>query len=175
MFSQIALCAASLCWGADPQTQAQPRPQPQIEARAQPQVETKAEAKTETKTEAKVQAEAQPQTYVVMHPIEESIVRLTNLERAKNGLPALEIDPELMKTAREQATWMTNNQRLVHTSRPVAENIAMGQQSGEEALRSWMNSPGHRANILSRGHGRIGVAAYRTAGGAIYWCQQFRR
>jgi uncharacterized protein YkwD len=38
-----------------------------------------------------------------------------------------------------------------------------------------MNSSGHRANILNPGHGRIGVAAYRTVAGTIFWCQQFRR
>jgi uncharacterized protein YkwD len=120
--------------------------------------------------------QAQPKVEdLALHEVEASVVELTNVERAKYGLPALEIDPELMKSARQHATWMTNNQRLVHTNQPVAENIAMGQPTSQEALRSWMNSPGHRANILNRGHGRIGVAAYRTASGVIYWCQQFRR
>jgi uncharacterized protein YkwD len=108
-------------------------------------------------------------------PIEQNIIHFTNLERVKYGLPALEVDPELMESARQHATWMTLNQRLVHTSRPVAENIAMGQRDSQDALRSWMNSSGHRANILSRGHLRIGVAAFRTESGTIFWCQQFRR
>jgi uncharacterized protein YkwD len=108
-----------------------------------------------------------------LHPIEQSLLDCTNAERAKAGLPTVELDPELMQSARQHATWMTQNQRLIHTSRPVAENIAMGQTTSEEALRSWMNSPGHRANILNRGHRRIGVAAYRTAAGVVYWCQQF--
>jgi uncharacterized protein YkwD len=108
-------------------------------------------------------------------PIEQNVVEFTNQERARYGLPALEIDPQLMESARQHANWMTLNQRMVHTNRPVAENIAMGQPDSQQAVRAWMNSPGHRANILNPGHGRIGVAAYRTVAGTIYWCQQFRR
>jgi len=108
-------------------------------------------------------------------PIEENIVKYTNAQRAKYGLAALEIDHDLMDSARQHAAWMASNRRLVHTSRPVAENIAMGQPHSQSAVRDWMNSSGHRANILNRGYRRIGVAAYRTPGGTIYWCQQFLR
>jgi len=107
--------------------------------------------------------------------IEKNIIEFTNAERAKHGLPALTVDPELMKSAREHATWMTLNRSLQHTSRPVAENIAMGQRHSREAVRDWMSSPGHRANILHRAYKRIGSAAYRTKSGTIFWCQQFRR
>ena len=69
---------------------------------------------------------------------------------------------------------MTNNETLHHTRLPVAENIAMGQQSTEEVIDAWMRSPGHRANMLNGGFRRIGVAAYRTPRDVIYWCQQFR-
>jgi len=104
--------------------------------------------------------------------IEENIVAFTNFERARYGLPALEVDAGLMQSARQHATWMTLNQCMVHTNQPVAENIAMGQPSSEEVVRCWMASPGHRANILG-GYGHLGVAAYRTEAGTIYWCQQF--
>jgi uncharacterized protein YkwD len=112
---------------------------------------------------------------VKLAAIEANIVSYTNQERARYGLPALEVDKELMETAREHAAWMTRYQAMVHTSRPVAENIAMGQPHSSDVVQCWMNSSGHRANILNPGHGRIGVAAYRTAGGVIFWCQQFRR
>ena len=108
-------------------------------------------------------------------PIEENVVKYTNAQRAKYGLAALEIDHDLMDSARQHAAWMASNRRLIHTSRPVAENIAMGQASSNEAVRCWMDSSGHRANILNRGHRKIGVAGYRTANGTIFWCQQFRR
>jgi uncharacterized protein YkwD len=107
--------------------------------------------------------------------IEANVVSYTNNERARYGLPALEVDKRLMKTAREHCSWMTWNRIFQHTRRPVAENIAMGQPSSQDVVRSWMNSSGHRANILNPNHRHIGVAAYRTEGGTIYWVQQFSR
>jgi len=108
-------------------------------------------------------------------PIEANIVSYTNRERERYGLPPLKVDRRLMLSARRHCAWMARNQSLVHTSQPVAENIAMGQNHSSEAVRDWMNSSGHRANILNRSHMRIGVAAYRTRSGRIFWCQQFGR
>ena len=105
--------------------------------------------------------------------IERNVVAATNAERARHGLPPLALDHGLLRTAREHTIWMTRMQVLRHTNRPVAENIAMGQRSSQEVVQSWMNSPGHRANILNRAFGKIGVAAYQTANGTIFWCQQF--
>jgi uncharacterized protein YkwD len=112
---------------------------------------------------------------VKLLPIEANIVSCTNEERVRRGLPPLEVDKELMETAREHCSWMTLNRSMVHTRRPVAENIAMGQPRSDDVVRAWMNSSGHRANILSASHLRIGVAAYRTENGTIFWCQQFRQ
>ena len=50
----------------------------------------------------------------------------------------------------------------------------MGQPSASEAVRSWMNSSGHRANMLGSGYTRIGVAVAYSSNGTPYWCQQFR-
>ena len=107
--------------------------------------------------------------------IEKNIIELTNQERARYGLPALETDKELVKSARQHAIWMTRNRTLQHTHKPVAENIALGYRTSRDAVRAWMNSSGHRANILSGGHRKIGVAAYETERGTIFRCQQFRR
>jgi uncharacterized protein YkwD len=112
---------------------------------------------------------------LVMHPIEAKIIQRTNAERARYGLRPLRVDPWLVKSARRHATWMTNSHSLTHTTQQVGENIAMGQQSSAEAVRDWMNSPGHRANILNGGYTRIGAAAYMAPDGTIYWCQQFLR
>ncbi|MBX3415104.1 MAG: CAP domain-containing protein [Pirellulales bacterium] len=111
---------------------------------------------------------------LALYPVEQAIVQRTNAERARNGLPPLEVDHTLVRSARRHAVWMTRARNMRHTTAPVAENIAMGQRDSREAVRSWMNSSGHRANILSRGHRKIGVAAFRTPEGTIYWCQQFR-
>lgn len=107
--------------------------------------------------------------------IEKNIVTYTNKQRKRYGLPALTIDTKLVKSARQHAIWMTRNCRLQHTSQPVAENIAVGYPSSQSVVRGWMNSSGHRANILNGGYRRIGVAAYQTKSGRIYWCQQFLR
>jgi uncharacterized protein YkwD len=107
--------------------------------------------------------------------IEKNIVMYTNEERDRRGLSPLAIDPDLVRSARQHAIWMARNRTLRHTSRAVAENIAVGQPTSLEVVRAWMSSSGHRANILNGGHARIGVAAYRTDDGTIYWCQQFLR
>lgn len=104
---------------------------------------------------------------------EVAVAEQTNAERARYGLQPLKLDPSLTQTARQQAWWMTSHHTMQHGNYPVAENIAMGQRSCGEVVRSWMNSSGHRANILNRRHRRIGVAAYTTPSGTTYWCQQF--
>ncbi len=110
-----------------------------------------------------------------LHAIEARIIERTNSQRIRHGLRPLAVDRHLIRSARRHAAWMTNNHSMVHTSAAVAENIAMGQHSSAEVLNAWMNSSGHRANILNPGYTRIGVAAYTTPGGTIYWCQQFLR
>lgn len=106
--------------------------------------------------------------------VEKSVLDATNAERAQFGLPALEPDPNLMQTAREHCAWMTNNEAFQHTHQPVAENIAMGQPSTQHVMQTWMGSSGHRANILNGAFRRIGVAAYQSSRGMIFWCQQFQ-
>ena len=130
-----------------------------------------AEESREDQEAAKPKAEAQWK----LLEIERNIIQFTNEERARYGLPSLEPDKELVESARQHAIWMTRYRTLQHTSRPVAENIAMGYQNSRDVVRGWMNSSGHRANILNRSHRKIGVAAYVTEHGTIYWCQQFRR
>jgi uncharacterized protein YkwD len=107
--------------------------------------------------------------------IEQNILHYTNAERKRYGLAPLEVDAELLQSARKHCAWMTRNHSLQHARRAVAENIAMGQRTSKAVVRAWMNSSGHRANILNRSHRRIGVAAYRTEKGTIFWCQQFKR
>ena len=53
------------------------------------------------------------------------------------------------------------------------ENIAWGQKTPEEVMKGWMNSEGHRANILNKNYTSIGVGYYQNAGGVNYWTQIF--
>jgi uncharacterized protein YkwD len=105
--------------------------------------------------------------------VEENLLKLTNNQRRAYGLPPLRVDPRLVDSARKHARWMASRHALVHTSQPVAENIAMGQRGTRQAIESWMSSSGHRANILNAGHRRIGVAWAAASNGTFYWCQQF--
>ncbi|MGE8204223.1 CAP domain-containing protein [Heyndrickxia sp. NPDC080065] len=127
------------------------------------------------------------QSGYTLNAFEKQVVDLTNKERAKNGLPALSIDTELSKVARIKSNDMATNKYFDHNSptygspfdmmkkfgisyRSAGENIAMGQRSPEEVVNGWMNSPGHRANILNKSYTNIGVG-YVANGN--YWTQEF--
>jgi len=122
--------------------------------------------------------------------IENEVVRLTNAERAKYGLPALQLDWELARVARYKSADMRDKNYFSHNSptygspftmmrnfgisyRTAAENIAAGQRTPQEVVRSWMNSPGHRANILKRDITHIGVGYARGGSYGHYWTQMF--
>ena len=109
-----------------------------------------------------------------LHPVEASVIEHTNAERVRFGLRPFTVDQRLMRQARRHAAWMTRAHVMQHTNQAVAENIAMGQRSGDDVVRTWMSSSGHRANILNAGYTRLGVAAYTTPEGTIFWCQQFQ-
>jgi len=106
---------------------------------------------------------------------EAELLKKTNEVRARHGRAPLRMSPHLMESARRHASWMASAGSLTHTSDQVAENIAWGQEDVDAAIDSWMNSPGHRANMLSEEYTEIGVAGYYVEGGRIYWCQQFLR
>jgi uncharacterized protein YkwD len=90
----------------------------------------------------------------------------------------------LMTYAQEHANWMAGAQELKHSSigailklgfSRAGENIAMGQKTPESVLRSWLWSPGHRANILSRNFNRLGCGAAFDKKQRLYWCVCFGR
>ncbi|RKQ31368.1 CAP domain-containing protein [Oceanobacillus halophilus] len=118
---------------------------------------------------------------------EQEVVELTNQERAKHGLSSLQIDTELSKVAREKSRDMAADNYFDHNSptygspfdmmksfgvtyRTAGENIAKGQRTPAEVVNGWMNSEGHRANILNENFTHIGVG-YVEQGN--HWTQQF--
>jgi uncharacterized protein YkwD len=111
---------------------------------------------------------------IPLWPYEKTLIELTNAQRRRYGLSPLTVDKGLLRSARNHCYWMAGANSLQHTTAAVAENIAMGQPSCQAAVTDWMNSPGHRANMLGS-YSRIGVAAYRASDGTIYWCVQFLR
>ncbi|MBE6675094.1 MAG: SafA/ExsA family spore coat assembly protein [Ruminococcaceae bacterium] len=118
---------------------------------------------------------------------EREVVRLVNKERTQRGLKALTYDWQLSRVARYKSQDMSDNNYFSHTSptygspfemmkkfgisyRSAGENIAKGQRTPEEVVNAWMNSSGHRANILSTSFTKIGVG-YVSKG--KYWTQMF--
>ena len=115
------------------------------------------------------------------------VIRLVNVRRNSAGLKPLSADAELSRIARLKSQDMHDKKYFSHTSptygspfqmmkdfgisyRAAGENIAMGQRTPSEVVNAWMNSPGHRANILSTSYTRIGVG-YVSEGN--YWTQTF--
>jgi uncharacterized YkwD family protein len=115
----------------------------------------------------------------------QQVVALVNKERAAAGLQAVTALASLNKVAAAKATDMRTNNYFSHTSptygspfemmtafgvtyKAAGENIAMGQRSPEEVMKAWMNSPGHRKNILSASFNYIGVGFDNN-----YWVQEF--
>ena len=183
LIAKMVLCASILMLGGRKESGQKPESNgaqnaaqaPAPQAAGQQAQSAEAADKAEQPSTKQPELEEKEINGVKLVAIEAHVVSYTNQERARYGLPPLEVDKELMETAREHCAWMTRNRTMVHTRRPVAENIAMGQPHSSDVVRAWMNSSGHRANILNAGHRRIGVAAFRTESGTIFWCQQFRR
>jgi uncharacterized YkwD family protein/spore coat assembly protein SafA len=122
--------------------------------------------------------------------IEEQVISLTNAERQKAGLPPLRNNWELSRVARYKSADMRDRNYFSHDSptygspftmmknfgisyRTAAENIAAGQRSPSEVVNAWMNSPGHRANILKRDVTEIGVGYVKGGTYGHYWTQMF--
>jgi uncharacterized YkwD family protein/spore coat assembly protein SafA len=122
--------------------------------------------------------------------IEQQVVKLVNAERAKVGLKPLTSDWELARVARFKSEDMRDNRYFDHNS-PIygtpfqmmksfginygyaGENIAAGQTTAESVMKSWMNSPGHKKNILSPNFTHIGVGYAKGGSYGHYWTQQF--
>jgi uncharacterized protein YkwD len=176
MIIEVTLCTLALSLGAasEDEKQSEPQQTTQVVQSAPASNVPQAEVKPDQEKSQKPDQEEKEVNGVPLAAIEANLISYTNQERARFGLPPLQVDKTLMDSARQHAAWMTRNHSMVHTSRPVAENIAMGQPHSSDVVRAWMNSPGHRANILNLGYRLIGVAAFRAENGTIFWCQQFR-
>lgn len=128
-----------------------------------------------------------PQTDSNVLSFENEVVRLVNEIRVENGLKALTANWELSRVARIKSQDMVDNRYFSHTSpvygspfqmikafgltyRTVGENIAYGQRTPQAVVNGWMNSSGHRANILNASYTQIGVG---YAANGHYWTQMF--
>lgn len=117
----------------------------------------------------------------------QAILSRVNTARAQNGLSPLALDSAMTRAANVRAAELAK--RFSHTRpngargltalaeagvsyRAAGENIAAGQQTAQAVMAAWMNSSGHRANILSAKYSRLGVGQ-AVVGGRTYWVQLF--
>lgn len=122
--------------------------------------------------------------------MEAEVVKLVNQERAKYGLQPLKSDWELARVARFKSEDMRDRHYFNHNSpqygsphqmirnfgisyRASGENIAAGQTSAQAVFNAWMNSAGHRQNILSSNYTHIGVGYAKGGSYGHYWTQMF--
>lgn len=118
----------------------------------------------------------------------QQVFALVNQARAHAGCPALADNPHLDTAARQHSDDMANRHYFSHTTpegvtfdkreiaagyaNPGGENIAQGQTSAQQVMTAWLNSPGHRANILNCGFVAIGIGVNPRG---WYWTQDFGR
>ena len=120
----------------------------------------------------------------------EAVLNLVNAERQKAGLKSLTLSDNLTRIAKMKAQDMADKNYFSHTSptygspfemlqafgvtyKTAGENIAAGQRTPDEVMESWMNSSGHRANILNANYTELGVG-YTTGGSyGTEWVQLF--
>jgi uncharacterized protein YkwD len=119
---------------------------------------------------------------------EDLAVRLTNAQRTQHGCSALRVDSRLRSAARAHSVDMRQKHYFAHNSpdgktpwdrikaagyaSPGAENIAQGYATAKAVMDGWMNSPGHRANILNCSLKAVGIGV-ETGQGGPWWTQDF--
>ncbi len=130
--------------------------------------------------------------FTAVKSIEKEVLELVNQERRNNGLQPLRGNWELARVARYKSEDMKRSNYFSHTSptygspfdmlksfrisySAAGENIAAGQKTAREVMNSWMNSPGHRANILSPNFTELGVGYAEGGSQRTYWTQMFIR
>jgi uncharacterized YkwD family protein/spore coat assembly protein SafA len=122
--------------------------------------------------------------------IETEVIRLVNIQRSNAGIMTLTQNWQLSRVARYKSQDMIDKNYFSHQSptygspfvmmesfglhfSAAGENIAMGQNTAAAVMNGWMNSPGHRANILSASYSQIGVGLAKDKNGSYYWTQMF--
>lgn len=153
-------------------------------------IQTPTKAPTRPKQEPTTSKQPTPTTAPINpsnNSYADEVLRLVNIERNKAGLSNLTTTSSLTAAANKRAQetktsfshtrpngtkFSTVLQEYGVSYRAAGENIAYGQRSPQEVVTGWMNSPGHRANILNGSFNKIGIGVYQS-GGVIYWSQLF--
>ena len=130
----------------------------------------------------------QPETDGSQDAFANQVVKLVNEERAKAGLSPLSVNSKAANAAQTRAREIEKsfshtrpdgssfNTALTEAGvsfRGAGENIAYGQTTPQQVMEGWMNSSGHRANILNANYTSLGVGHYKNGAGVDYWTQLF--
>jgi uncharacterized protein YkwD len=161
-------------------TEPEPAPTPEPEPEPEPQPEPQPEPPS--------QSDGQVDEITAL---EDEVTRLTNAERAEAGCGEVETDERLRTSARGHSADMAANDYFDHTGLDgrspfdrmrdagypdaAGENIAFGYRTPADVMEGWMNSDGHRENLLTCSHAAIGVGLAYDPGGRPYWTQNFGR
>lgn len=181
-------CPGSVC--PNPGEPSEPETPSEPEQPSEPELPIEPELPSEPETPAEPELPSEPEQPEVsdgVHAYERQVVELVNVQRARNGLQPLSLDAGLCRFARVKSQDMHDNRYFDHTSptygspfdmmrqfgityASAGENIAMGYSTPEAVVNAWMNSSGHRANILSTKYTTLGVGFVSNGG---YWTQWF--
>jgi uncharacterized protein YkwD len=116
------------------------------------------------------------------------VLKLVNQERTKGGLQPLTMSDALVAPANKRAQeiksqfshtrpngtqWSTVLDEYGVSVRTAGENLAYGYNTPEAVVTGWMNSPGHRANIMNANFNKIGIGVYKDSNGTVYCTQLF--
>lgn len=157
------------------------------QAQLQPTAPQQQQQQAQAPKQQQAPAQQQQQPAQGISDFAQQVITLTNAERQKNGLKPLQADTQLSGVAQKKSEDMQKNNYFSHTSptygapfdmmrdfgvtyRTAGENIAQGQQTPQQVVQAWMNSEGHRKNILNGQFTHIGVG-FEKAGS--HWTQMF--
>lgn len=168
----------------EPKDKKTKKPKPKPTATPSKKPKPKPTPKPTPKPSTKPPAAPAPVSGGGMSTVELKVLQLTNAERAKVGCPALKGNAKLARAARKHSKDMAVNDYFSHDSQdgrspwdrikaegyanPGAENIAAGYPTAAAVMKGWMNSPGHKANIVNCKLKALGVGEYKN-----YWTQDF--
>lgn len=162
--------------------------QASTEVTTQITTEATTQATTQTTTETTTEATTEASISKPNMSYAQQVLNLVNAEREKNGLSSLSLNSQLSNVAQIKSEDMNNNHYFSHNSptygspfdmmkqfgisfKTAGENIAMGQTSPEQVVNGWLNSEGHRKNILNPDFKEMGLGYYK--GNSTYWTQMF--
>ena len=173
-----------------PATEATTQAKPEITTQTKPEVTTEitTQATTEKVTQTTTEAATETTTSAQSGSYAQQVLNLVNAERAKHSLSPLTLNSSVSRVAQAKAEDMKNNSYFSHTSptygspfdmlkqfgisySTAGENIAKGQKTPQAVVNAWMNSEGHRANILNKNFTQLGVGY--VDGSTTYWVQMF--